>query len=380
MNFDLTDEQRMLRDMVREFAEKEIKPRAPEIDRTDEFPWDLWRRMADLGLLGMTLPPEYGGTGMDTVAWAIAQEEMARASVVVADLQLSSKLMQDLILRNGSDSQKEKYLPAMGRGEKICVFGQTEPGTGSDVAGITTTARPERDGYVLNGTKRFITGALACDLAVVVATVDKSKGRQGISLFLVEKGTPGFSPGAKEKLMGVRGMATGELVFDNCWVPRECLLGAEGEGFKRAMMSLDTGRIGIGCEALGMAQAAMEESIRYAKQRVAFGGPIANLQAVQFKLADMSAGIEAARLRLRHAAWLKDQGRPIIREAAEAKLLASDLAVRVISEALQIHGAYGYSTDFPIERMYRDSKVYQIWEGTSEIQRVVIARRLLKEY
>jgi alkylation response protein AidB-like acyl-CoA dehydrogenase len=380
MNFDLTDEQRMLRDMVREFAEKEIKPRAPEIDRTDEFPWDLWRRMADLGLLGMTLPPEYGGTGMDTVAWAIAQEEMARASVVVADLQLSSKLMQDLILRNGSDSQKEKYLPAMGRGEKICVFGQTEPGTGSDVAGITTTARPERDGYVLNGTKRFITGALVCDLAVVVATVDKSKGRQGISLFLVEKGTPGFSPGAKEKLMGVRGMATGELVFDNCWVPRECLLGAEGEGFKRAMMSLDTGRIGIGCEALGMAQAAMEESIRYAKQRVAFGGPIANLQAVQFKLADMSAGIEAARLRLRHAAWLKDQGRPIIREAAEAKLLASDLAVRVISEALQIHGAYGYSTDFPIERMYRDSKVYQIWEGTSEIQRVVIARRLLKEY
>jgi alkylation response protein AidB-like acyl-CoA dehydrogenase len=380
MNFDLTDEQRMLRDMVREFAEKEIKPRAPEIDRTDEFPWDLWRRMADLGLLGMTLPPEYGGTGMDTVAWAIAQEEMARASVVVADLQLSSKLMQDLILRNGSDSQKEKYLPAMGRGEKICVFGQTEPGTGSDVAGITTTARPERDGYVLNGTKRVITGALVCDLAVVVATVDKSKGRQGISLFLVEKGTPGFSPGAKEKLMGVRGMATGELVFDNCWVPRECLLGAEGEGFKRAMMSLDTGRIGIGCEALGMAQAAMEESIRYAKQRVAFGGPIANLQAVQFKLADMSAGIEAARLRLRHAAWLKDQGRPIIREAAEAKLLASDLAVRVISEALQIHGAYGYSTDFPIERMYRDSKVYQIWEGTSEIQRVVIARRLLKEY
>jgi alkylation response protein AidB-like acyl-CoA dehydrogenase len=380
MNFELTDAQRMLRDMVREFTEKEIMPRAAEIDRTDEFPWDLWKRMADLGLLGMTLPPAYGGTGMDTVAWAIAQEEMARASVVVADLQLSSKLMQDLILRNGSDSQKEKYLSAMGRGEKICVLGQTEPGTGSDVAGITTTARPERDGYVLNGTKRFITGALVCDLSAVVATVDKSKGRQGITLFLVEKGTPGFSPGAKEKLMGVRGMATGELVFDNCWVPRDCLLGAEGEGFKRAMISLDTGRIGIGCEALGMAQAAMEESIRYAKQRVAFGQPIANHQAVQFKLADMSAGIEAARLRLRHAAWLKDQGRPIIREAAEAKLLASDLAVRVISEALQIHGAYGYSTDFPIERMYRDIKVYQIWEGTSEIQRMVIARRLLKEY
>jgi alkylation response protein AidB-like acyl-CoA dehydrogenase len=380
MNFDLTDEQRMLRDMVREFAEKEIKPRAPEIDRTDEFPWDLWRRMADLGLLGMTLPPEYGGTGMDTVAWAIAQEEMARASVVVADLQLLSKGIQDVILRNGTEAQKQKHLPALVRGEKIGIFAQTEPGTGSDVAGIQTTARPERGGYVLNGTKRFITCALLADLAVVVATVDKAKGRQGITLFLVEKGTPGFAPGSKEHLMGVRGMATGEVIFDNCWVPKECLLGGEGEGFKRAMMSLDTSRIGIGCEALGLAQAAMEESIRYAKQRLAFGGPIANLQAVQFKLADMSAGIEAARLRLRHAAWLKDQGRPIIREAAEAKLLASDLAVRVISEALQIHGAYGYSTDFPIERMYRDSKVYQIWEGTSEIQRVVIARRLLKEY
>ncbi len=380
MNFDLTDEQRMLRDMVREFAEKEIKPRAAEIDRTDEFPWDLWRRMADLGLLGMSLPPEYGGTGMDTVSWSIAQEEMARAAVVVADIQLLSKLMQDVILRNGTEVQKQKYLPARVKGEKICIIAQTEPGAGSDVAGIQTTARPERGGYVLNGTKRFLTCALLADLAVVVATVDKAKGRQGITLFLVEKGTPGFAPGSKEHLMGVRGMATGEVVFDNCWVPKECLLGGEGEGFKRAMMSLDTGRIGIGCQALGLAQAAMEEAVRYAKQRTAFGGPIANLQAIQFKLADMSAGVEAARLRLRHAAWLKDQGRPIIREAAEAKLLASELAVRATAEALQIHGAYGYSSDFPIERLYREAKVYQIWEGTSEIQRLVIARQLLKEY
>ncbi|HYL81681.1 MAG TPA: acyl-CoA dehydrogenase family protein [Candidatus Acidoferrum sp.] len=380
MDFELSDAQRMLRDMVREFAEKDIRPRAAEIDRTDEFPWDLWRRMAELGILGMTLPTEYGGSGMDTLSWAIAQEEMARASVVVADIQLLGTLMQNMILRNGSEAQKQKYLPAMASGEKICIIAQTEPGTGSDVAGIQTTAKPERDGYVLNGTKRFITCAMLADLAVVVATVDKSKGRQGITLFLVEKGTPGFSPGSKEHLLGVRGMGTGEVVFDNCWVSRECLLGEEGEGFKRAMMSLDTGRIGIGCQALGLAQAAMEEAVRYAKQRSAFGQPIATLQAVQFKLADMSAGIEAARLRLRHAAWLKDQGRPIIREAAEAKLLASDLAVKVTSEALQIHGAYGYSTDFPIERMFREAKVYQIWEGTSEIQRVVIARQLLKEY
>jgi alkylation response protein AidB-like acyl-CoA dehydrogenase len=380
MDFDLSDAQRMLRDMVREFAEKDIRPRAADIDRTDEFPWDLWRRMAELGILGMTLPTEYGGSGMDTLSWAIAQEEMARASVVVADIQLLGTLMQNMILKNGSEAQKQKYLPAMASGEKICIIAQTEPGTGSDVAGIQTTAKPERGGYVLNGTKRFITCAMLADLAVVVATVDKSKGRQGITLFLVEKGTPGFSPGSKEHLLGVRGMGTGEVVFDNCWVSKECLLGQEGEGFKRAMMSLDTGRIGIGCQALGLAQAAMEEAVRYAKQRTAFGQPIANLQAIQFKLADMSAGIEAARLRLRHAAWLKDQGRPIIREAAEAKLLASDLAVKVTAEALQIHGAYGYSTDFPIERMYREAKVYQIWEGTSEIQRVVIARQLLKEY
>jgi alkylation response protein AidB-like acyl-CoA dehydrogenase len=380
MNFDLTDAQRMIRDMVREFAEKEIQPRAAEIDRTDEFPWDLWKRMAEQGILGMSLPPEFGGSGADTVSWAIAQEEMARASVVVADIQLLSKLMQDVILRNGTGAQKEKYLPALGRGEKICVIAQTEPGAGSDVAGIQTIARHEGGGYVLNGTKRFITCAMLCDLAVVVATVDKSKGRQGITLFLVEKGTPGFAPGSKEQLMGVRGLATGELVFDNCWVSRDCLLGGEGEGFKRAMMSLDTGRIGIGCQALGLAQAAMEEAIRYAKQRTAFGKPLSDFQGLQFMLADMSAGIEAARLRLRHAAFLKDQGRPIIREAAEAKLLASELAVRATRDALQIHGAYGYSKDFPIERMYREAKVYQIWEGTSEIQRIVIARQLLKEY
>ena len=380
MNFELTDAQRMLRDMVREFSEKEIKPRAAAIDRTDEFPWDLWKRMAELEIIGMTMPPEYGGSGMDIVSWAIAQEEMARASVVVADIQLLSTLMQNMILRNGSEAQKQKYLPGMIAGEKICVIAQTEPGAGSDVAGVQTTARPVRGGYVLNGTKRFITCAMLADLAIVVATMDKSKGHKGITLFVVEKGTPGFSPGSKEHLMGVKGMATGEVVLDNCWVPKENLLGGEGEGFKRAMTSLDTGRIGIGCQALGLAQAAMEESVRYAKQRTAFGGPIANLQAIQFMLADMSAGIEAVRLRLRHAAWLKDQGRSIIREAAEAKLLASDLAVKVASDALQIHGAYGYSTDFGIERMYREAKVYQIWEGTSEIQRIVIARQLLKEY
>ena len=378
MDFDLTDAQRMIRDMAREFAENEVRPLAPEIDRTDEFPWKLFNRMGELGLLGMTLPEEYGGSGADTVSWSLVEEELARASAAVADAQLLSKLMADMILRHGTEAQRRKYLPLLARGEKICAIAQTEPGTGSDVAGVQTTATPRGDGYVLSGTKRFITAATVCDLAVVVATTDRRKGRAGITLFLVEAGTPGFSRGSKEQLMGVRGLATGELVFEDCYVPAACRLGAEGDGFRRAMVSLDSGRIGIGSQALGIAQAAMEAALAYARQRSAFGQPIAQFQAVQFLLADMSTQIEAARLLLRKAAFLKDQGRPIIREAAEAKLVASEAAVRVTSDALQVHGAYGYSSEFPIERLYRDARVYPIWEGTSQIQRLVIARQLLR--
>jgi alkylation response protein AidB-like acyl-CoA dehydrogenase len=378
VNFDLTDAQRLARDMVREFAEREVRPRAAEIDRTDEFPGDLYKRMAELGILGMTLPAEYGGAGADTVTWSIVQEELARASAVVADAQLLAKLMGDMILRTGTEGQRRQHLPAMARGEKICVIAQTEPGAGSDVAGIQTAATPSGDGYRLNGTKRFITEAMVCDLAVVVATVDRRRGRDGITLFLVEMGMPGFARGSKESLMGVRGLATGELVFEDCVVPRSSLLGLEGEGFKRAMVSLDAGRIGIGSQAVGLAQAAMEAAIAYAKERQAFGQPIAGFQAIQSMLANMSTRIEAARLLLRKAAFLKDQGRPIVREAAEAKLLASEVAAQATTDALQIHGAYGYSTEFPVERLYRDARVYQIWEGTSEIQRLVIGRQLLK--
>jgi alkylation response protein AidB-like acyl-CoA dehydrogenase len=378
MHFDLTEAQRLVRDMVRDFAEREVQPRAADIDRTDEFPWDLYKRMAELEILGMTVPPEYGGSGADTMSWCVAQEELARASAVVADAQLLCKLMCDMILNNGTDAQKRRHLPAMARGDTICAIAQTEPGAGSDVAGIQTTATPTADGYVLNGTKRFITAALVCELAVVVATTDRRKGRDGITLFLVEMGTPGFSRGGKEHLLGVHGLATGELVFEECRVPRACLLGGEGEGFKRAMRSLDTGRIGIGAQALGIAQAAMEAAVAYARQRPAFGQPIAGFQAVQFMLADMSTQIESSRLLLRKAAWLKDRGRSIIREAAEAKLVASETAVRVTTDALQVHGAAGYSTEFPVERLYRDARVYQIWEGTSQIQRLVIARQLLK--
>jgi alkylation response protein AidB-like acyl-CoA dehydrogenase len=246
------------------------------------------------------------------------------------------------------------------------------------VAGVQTTATPTADGWVLHGTKRFITEALLCDVAVVVATTDRTRGRDGIALFLVERGAPGFARGGKEHLLGVRGLATGELVFDQCRVPPEALLAPPGFGFQRAMVSLDSGRIGIGAQALGIAQAAMEAALAYAKERAAFGQPIASFQAIQFMLADMSAGIEGARLLLRKAAFLKDQGRSLVREAAEAKLVASEVAQRVVTDALQIHGAAGYSTEFPLERLFRDARVYQIWEGTSQIQRRVISRQLLK--
>jgi alkylation response protein AidB-like acyl-CoA dehydrogenase len=378
MNFDLSEPQRQIRDLCRDFAEREIRPRAAAIDRTDEFPWDLYRRMAALDILGMTVPTAYGGAGADTVSWCVAQEELARGAAVVADAQLLCKLMCDMLLANGSEEQKRRLLPAMIRGELICCIAQTEPGTGSDVAGVQTTATPVADGWVLNGTKRFITEALLCDAAIVVATTDRTKGRDGIALFLVEPGTPGFSRGGKEHLLGVRGLATGELVFEDCRVPASALLAPPGAGFKRAMISLDGGRIGIGAQALGIAQAAMEAAVRYAKERSAFGQPLAGFQAIQFMLADMSAAIEGARLLLRKAAYLKDQGRPIIREAAEAKLVASEIAQRVVTDALQVHGAAGYSTEFPLERLYRDARVYQIWEGTSQIQRLVISRQLLK--
>jgi len=378
MNFLLTEEQKMIQETVREFAENEVKPIAAEMDEKDEFPWKIYKRMADLGLLAMTLPPGYGGAGADTVSWSIVQEELARASAAVADAQLLTKLMSHMILRHGTEEQSKKYVTALGQGEKICATGMTEPDAGSDLKSIKTTARRDGDHYILNGTKRFMTCGTIVDMIIALTYTDRSKGSKGMSSIIVEMGTPGFSRGKKENLLGVRGLETSELIFEECRVPRGNLLGEEGEGLKIALISLDMGRIGIGSQALGLAQAAMEEAIKYAKQRVAFGQPIANFQGIQFMIADMSAQIEAARLLLRKAAFLSDQGRPFSREAAEAKLFASDLAVRVATDALQIHGAYGYTKDYPIERIYRDAKVYQIWEGTSQIQRMVIARHLLQ--
>jgi alkylation response protein AidB-like acyl-CoA dehydrogenase len=378
VDFALTETQQLMRDVVRAFADKEVKPRAAAIDREDAFPRDLYRRLAELGLLGMTLPPEYGGAGADTVSWAIVQEELARACPAVADAQLVAKLMSDVILANAAPELRARYLPAIARGEKIPVIAQTEPGAGSDVAGVQTLARPAGDGWVLNGTKRFITMALVADLAIVVATTDRTRRHEAIALFLVDAATPGFRYGAPDPVMGLRGLATGELVFEDCRVGPEALLAPPGEGFKQAMRSLNRGRVGIGAQAVGLAQAAMEEALGYSRQRTAFGQPIAAFQAIQFMLADMSAAIEAARWLVRRAAWLVDQGRMPVREAAEAKLVASETAVRVAHDALQIHGAAGYSSESAIERLYRDARLYPIWEGTSQIQRIIIARELLR--
>ena len=378
MNFDYTEEQMMIRETVRDFAENEVKPVAAAIDETDQFPTQIYRRMAELGLLAMTLPSEYGGSGADTVSWSIVEEELARASAAVADAQLVTKLMSHSLLRYGSEQQKKKYIERLGKGEITCATALTEPHAGSDLKSVKTIAQLQGDEYVINGSKSFITFATMVDMAIVLATTDRKLGTKGTISIIVEKNAPGFMRGKKERLMGVRGLETGELVFDNCRVPKENLLGEVGQGLKIALGSLDYGRIGIGSQALGLCQAAMEEAIRYAKQRMAFGQVIGNFQAIQFMVADMSCNTEAARLLLRKAAFLSDQGKSFSREAAEAKLFTSDLAVKIATDALQIHGAYGYSKEYPIERIYRDAKVYQIWEGTSQIQRMVIGRELLK--
>lgn len=377
MHDSMTDEQRLISDTVRHFAQTVVKPRAAQIDQADEFPVDIYREMAALGLLGMTLPAEYGGSGVDTVSWTLVQEELAKASAAVADSHMVCKLMCDVILSNGSEELRRTYLPRMAAGELICAIAQTEPNTGSDVAAVQTTARRVEGGYSITGVKQFITFALNCDLAVVVATVDRALGRDGIGMFLVPAATEGFKRGAKTPVMGVRGLETGELIFEDCFVPDGFVLAQPGEGLKRALTSLGSGRIGMAAQSVGIAHAAFEDAVSYAQDRHAFGQPIAKLQAVQFMIADMSMNIEAARLMVRRAAQCKDAGQPIIREASEAKLFASQMANRVVNDALQIHGAYGYSRDSAIERMFRDVRVYEIWEGTSQIQRVIISRQIL---
>ena len=376
MNF--TEEQSMLKDMVHDFAENEIRPIAGEIDETCEFPVKTVQKMGELGLLGIPFPEEYGGAGMDNVSYIIAVEEISRVCgshgiTLAAHISLGCYP----IYLFGTEEQKQKYLTPLTQGDGLGSFGLTEPNAGSDAGGTQTTAVLDGDHYVLNGSKQFITNAAYCRNVVCTAVTDKVDGKKKISSFIVETGTPGFSIGKKENKMGVRGSDTCMLIFEDCRVPKENLLGKEGQGFRQFLTILDGGRISIGALALGIAQGAYEESVKYAKERQAFGKTIGQLQAIQFMIADMATEIQAARHLIYDAARLEDEDKPFIRESAMAKLYASEVAMRVTHKAIQIHGGYGYVKDYPVERMYRDAKICTIGEGTSEIQRIVIARDVL---
>jgi len=378
MDFALTEEQQMIRKMVRDFAEKEIAPIAQETDKKAEFPWELIHKMARLGLLGLPIPEEYGGAGADNVSFAIALEEIARACGSTAiTLDAHTSLASEPIYLFGSEAQKRKYLVPLARGEKLGAFGLTEPEAGSDAGATKTRAVLDGDEWVINGQKILITNGSIAGVVVVTAVTDPEKGTRGISSFIVEKGTPGFRPGRDEEKMGLKGSVTSELFFEDCRVPKENLLGQEGQGFKQFLITLDAGRIAIAAMALGLAQGAFEKAVAYSRERVQFGQPIAKFQAIQWMIADMATEIDAARLLVYRAAWLKDKGVRFTREAAMAKLYASETAERACYKALQIHGGYGYTKEYDVERMYRDQRLCAIGEGTSEIQRLVIARQVL---
>lgn len=378
MNFVLTDEQEMTRKMVRDFAEKELKPGAEERDDKEEFSRAIFDKMGQLGLTGIPWPEEYGGGGCDFISYVIAVEELSRVDASTGTtLSAHTSLAGWPVYKYGNEEQKKKYLEPMALGEKLGAYALTEATAGTDAANQKTTAKLEGDSYVLNGNKIFITNGAEAETYIVFAVTDKEKKAKGISAFIVEKGTPGFYFGKKERKMGLRSSPTLELIFENCRVPKENLLGAEGEGFKIAMSTLDGGRNGIAAQAVGIAQGAMEEAINYAKSREQFGQPIANFQAISFMLADMGTKIEAARLLTYQAAYLESAGLPYGKASAMAKLYAAEMAMEVTTNAVQIFGGYGYTRDYPVERFMRDAKITQLYEGTSEVQRLVISRYLL---
>lgn len=379
MNFDLTEDHIMMRKMVRDFAEKECGPGAEERDEDEQFSEEIWKKAAELGLAGITFPEEYGGVGADYISYAITVEELSRVDASVGvTISAHASLCANPIAMFGTEEQKKKFLPPLCSGEKLGAFGLTEAMAGSDASGTRTTAVRVGDEYVINGSKIFITNGYYADIYVITAQMDKSKGNRGIAAFILEKGTPGFSFGKKEKKMGIRSSATYELVFEDVHIPVANLLGEEGKGFKIAMMTLDYGRIGIASQALGIAQGAYEQAVKYTKEREQFGAPIAALQNTAFKLADMATQIEAARLLVYQSAYLATEHKPVGKASAMAKLFASETAMAVTTMAVQLHGGYGYTRDYPVERMMRDAKITEIYEGTSEIQRVVISSFILK--
>jgi butyryl-CoA dehydrogenase len=381
MNFDLTEEQQMLRKMARDFAEKECLPGLEERDEKEEFSRELFDKMGDLGFTGIVFPEEYGGTEGDYISYAIIVEELSRVDASVGvTLSAHVSLGSYPIYKFGTHEQKLKYLKPMAEGKKLGAFGLTEPMAGSDASGTRTMYVDGGDCWILNGSKVFITNAYYADTYVVFAQSDRSKGHRGIAAFIVEKGTPGFSFGKKEKKMGIRSSATYELIFEDCRIPKENLLGEEGQGFKIAMNTLDGGRIGIASQALGIAQGAYEAAVKYAKERQQFGQPIANLQNTQFLFADMATNIEAARLLIYQAGYLDTAKKPFGKQSAMAKLFASETAMWVTTKAVQVFGGYGYSREYPVERMMRDAKITEIYEGTSEVQRLVIGATILKEF
>jgi butyryl-CoA dehydrogenase len=379
MDFELTDEQELIREAVREFAEAEVAPIAAELDRDHRFPHELLPKMADLNLMGMPYPEKLGGAGADYLSYVIAVEELSRACASTAViLSAHSSLATWPVYHFGTPEQHEKYLRDMASGRRLGAFALTEPGAGTDAAAGTATAVRKDGEYVLNGSKIFITNAPHAEIYVVFAKTDPDAGTRGISAFIVEKDTPGFTVGEAEHKLGIRGSSTPPLYFADCHIPEDNLLGAEGQGFKIAMQTLDGGRIGIAAQALGIGQAALDASVGYAKERVQFGKPIATLQAIQWMIADMATEIDAARLLVYRAASNIDNGRPYSTEGAMAKLFASETATRVAGKAIQIHGGYGYTESYPVERNYRDAKITEIYEGTSEVQRMVIARSYLR--
>ncbi|MTI82693.1 MAG: acyl-CoA dehydrogenase [Firmicutes bacterium] len=378
MDFNLTKDQQMIRDVVRDFAQNEIVPRAVEIDRTGEFPLDIVKKLAEMDLMGLPFPEEYGGAGADYISYSLALEEISRAcgsTGLTYEAHISLGCMPIYLF--GTEEQKKKYLTPLAQGECMGSFGLTEPNAGSDAGGTQTTAVLDGDEWVINGTKCFITNATFARFVTTTAVTDKEKGTNGISAIIVPTDAPGFTVNANYEKLGLHGSNTTELFFDNVRVPKENLVGIRGEGFKQFLVVLDGGRIGIAAMSVGIAQACLDAALRYAQERNQFGQPIGKFQAIQFKLADMATHIELARLMYLKAAWLKDHDLPYTREAAIAKLFASEIATKAALEAIQIHGGYGYMKEFPVERYLRDVKLCEIGEGTSEIQRMVIARQLL---
>ncbi len=377
----LTEEQASLQKVIRDFAQQEIAPKAAYYDEAEEFPWENLHKMAELGLLGMPVAEEFGGAGTDTVSYIAAIEEISKACAstgAIMAVHTSTGIMP--IYMFGTEEQKQKYVPDLATGKKIGAFALTEAGAGSDAAQVATTAVLDGDEWVLNGSKCFITNGGEAEVYTILASTDKTKGTKGITAFIVEKDTPGFTFGKKEHKLGIRASATRELIFQDCRIPKENMLGKEGEGFKMAMQVISGARIGISAQAVGIAQAAYEAALEYSKVRVQFGKPIAKQQSIAFMLADMAIQIEAARQLVYHAAQMKDAGQPFDKEAAMAKTFSSDIAVQVALDAIQVLGGYGYTREYPVERLLRDAKITQIYEGTNQIQRVVISRSILGKF